>query len=66
MKELTQHYRGTQPAIIVNVLEGYGTEEHPSQIVKYVLQVEEVGGISRPVTIGKIIPLSEEEQSWYK
>lgn len=66
MKNVTQHYRGTQPAVIVNVLEGNGTEEYPSQIVRYVLQVEEVGGISRPVTIGKIVPLTEEEKLWYK
>lgn len=58
-----QNYRGVKPAHIVVVLEGNGTKEHPWKEEQYVIAYENYGGISRLTTIGKIIPLTEEEKT---
>lgn len=62
MAKEVNNYRGTQPAILVNVLEGEGTPESPNQIVQYVLSIQDVAGIGRPVTIGKVVELTKEEK----
>ena len=62
MKNKIQNYRGIKPANTLCVLEGNGTEESPYQNVIYVIVYEMVGGMERLVTIGKVVPLTEEEK----
>lgn len=65
-KKLIQHYRGVQPATIVNVMEGDGTEENPARVAQYVIMFENVAGVQRQKTLGTIMPLTNEEESWLK
>ena len=58
-QNLEGNYRGIRPANIVTVLEGKGTEESPYRNVEYVVAYENISGFSRMVTVGKIIPISE-------
>ena len=60
-----QNYRGIKPAEIIVILEGDGTPENPSYEAQYVVVFETVGGLSRMKTIGKVIPLTEEERNWF-
>ena len=53
------NYKGIRPASIVMVLEGKGTPENPYREVEYVIVMEEVCGITRPVTLGTVTPLAE-------
>ena len=56
-------YKGIRPASIVTVSEGNGTEENPYQYVQYVVTMESVCGLSRPITLGKLQELTAEEKS---
>lgn len=58
------NYRGIKPAAIVTVIEGDGVAV-PFAKVQYVLSFEDRFGISTPVTLGKIVPLSEEERAMF-
>ena len=58
-----QNYRGVQQATIVNVKEGDGTHEDPARVTKYVISFDGLDG--RYVTVGKIVPLTEEELGWF-
>lgn len=64
-KKNIQKYRGVRPAELVSVIEGDGAE-YPYQEVTYVLSCTEINGLVRSITIGKIVPLTEEEKSWFK
>lgn len=64
MEKVIQKYRGTKPAQIVIVLEGDG-EKTPFQEEKYVLEYQTVAGITRLVTVGKVVPLTTLEQKWF-
>ena len=64
MEKKTQNYRGVYPAEVVCVLEGNG-DDIPFEQVQYVLRFKQVGGISRAETVGKVVPLTEEEQKWF-
>jgi hypothetical protein len=57
MKEFNTNYRGIKPASIVTVLEGNGTEDSPFTEVLYVIIMQDVRGLIRPVTIGKVTEL---------
>ena len=57
-KKLIQNYRGMREATLIAIKEGDGTEEHPAQIVEYV--------ICDGMTVGKVQNLSEEERSWFR
>ena len=61
---MTQHYRGVRPATLVRVLEGTGESSSPYGEVDYVIAFERVQGIERMVTIGKVVPLTEEESRY--
>lgn len=63
-KEQIIKYRGVKPANIVSVLEGDG-KDFPFEIVTYVLGYELVDGIMRQITLGKILPLTEKERSYF-
>ena len=63
-KRLIHNYRGVRPATLVSIKEGDGTHENPAHIVDYVTVFEEVAGLIRQLTLGKVVPLSEEERSW--
>lgn len=63
MKE-TIKYRGVKPATIVTVLEGNG-KDVPLELVQYVIVFENVGGMERQITLGKVVPLTEEEKSYF-
>ena len=56
---MKKNYRGIRPASIVIVLEGEGTIDSPYNEVEYVIVMEEIHGIIRPVTIGTVTPLTE-------
>lgn len=53
------NYRGVKKATLISVLEGDG-KNVPFEIIDYVL-VETIGG--DPVTYGKVVKLSPEEQN---
>lgn len=61
-KEKIMKYRGVIPATIVHILEGDGTPDFPYEEVKYVIVFENVGGVQRQATIGKIVALTDEEK----
>lgn len=63
-KRLIHNYRGVRPATLVSIKEGDGTPENPAHIVDYVTVFEEVAGLMRERTLGKVVPLTEEEKSW--
>lgn len=68
MKEGTrkiQNYRGVRPAMLICVLEGDGTAENPYKEVQYAATISWEDGIDRPVTLGKLVPLTDEEKSWF-
>ncbi len=48
------NYRGIRPASVITVLEGEGTNNSPYEEVHYVVVIEEVCGIPRPITLGKV------------
>lgn len=52
------NYRGVKPATLVKVLEGKGTKDSPYQEVDYVIVYENIEGIVRQVTVGKVVPFS--------
>lgn len=52
-KKLTR-YRGVRPATLVRVCEGDGTEERPYEEVDYVIVHENVAGLTRQKTLGKV------------
>lgn len=58
-----QNYRGVQQATIVNVKEGDGTREDPAIVTKYVILFDGLAG--RDITVGKIVPLTDEELTWF-
>lgn len=55
------NYKGVKPATIVTVAEGDGSIGNPYRTTDYVLMFENVQGIQRQITYGKIVPLTEEE-----
>lgn len=63
---LPMNYRGIRPANLVTVLEGNGTPERPYQNVTYVLAYQDVEGLERLVTLGKLVPLTEEERGNFR
>lgn len=56
---MRKKYRGVKPATLVTVLEGKGTEEDPYQEVNYVITTEQICGLTRQVTLGKVVALEE-------
>ena len=61
---MIQNYRGIKPAEIITVLEGDG-EKIPFDTTQYVIGYENVAGITRMITLGKLVPLTEEEKDWF-
>lgn len=64
MEDKRQNYRGVKPVEIVSVLEGNG-KDIPFKVVEYVIGYEETAGVTRMKTLGKIVPLTEEERKWF-
>lgn len=62
-KENITRYRGVYPATIVSVLEGDG-DRYPYDEVDYVVVHNPVMGNSK--TLGKVVPLTEEEKKGFK
>lgn len=60
-----QNYRGIRDALLVQVLEGNGSVERPYETVDYVVSQELVDGEWRFETIGRVVPLTEDERSWF-
>lgn len=59
----TQHYRGIIPLMGVKVLEGDG-DARPYQEVIYVLAEGSPIEGKKLATLGKLVPLTEEERKW--
>lgn len=62
-KKQTSNYRGIRPAMLVNVLEGNGTVDAPYHKVEYVIVYQEINGIVRQITLGKVAYLTDEEKN---
>ena len=56
------NYRGIKPASVVVVLEGEGTQASPYKEEQYVVEFQNIAGLPRQITVGKIVPLTTEER----
>lgn len=65
MNNKPQNYRGVRPATLVSVIEGDG-KDVPFHTVDYVVVFDVGDGIQRQITLGKVVPLTEEEVSFFK
>ena len=65
VRQKPQNYRGIKPVELVLVLEGDGTKENPYREVNYVVEHVQIMNSYRMRTIGKVIPLTAEEKSWF-
>ncbi len=63
-KESITRYRGLRSAFLIRVLEGDGINV-PFENVLYVAVYEKINGEVFPKTLGKVVPLTEEESRFF-